>query len=479
VTYDPGTDQALNGNIGSIEAKNVTATQALTQILAAAHLSYRVTGERAIVIGLPSGGVGGGVVAARPGIAAGVGSAVPGGVAGGVRAGVAGGVAGGTGTPMADERFMQILANIRKAQGLDSDEKFQAALKAENMTLADLRAALERVAQTGTTAGLPKFMTAAGNVSNNQVAEGDMNFGVVRRADPSTSGASGRALVTLAVTADGSVGDVRAAHVTGGPLDAGLAEAAAAAARNWQFEPSQQEFRGALIGFNFTPENTGGTVNPSVVRIGGNIKPPIKVRDIKPAYPKEAQESRLQGVQILEISVGPSGDVLDARALRAQIPLIAAAMDAVLQWKFTPWDGPERRLMTVTVNFTLDNGPAGMPARDLGPSSAPLGMATPTPSNWPANAIRVGGNVKPPSKIVDVKPVYPKDAQDAKVQGVVILEVLIGEDGTVKDEHILRSIPMLDKAAEAAVRGWVFTPTLLNGNPTPIIMTVTCNFTLQ
>jgi len=45
--------------------------------------------------------------------------------------------------------------------------------------------------------------------------------------------------------------------------------------------------------------------------------------------------------------------------------------------------------------------------------------------------------------------------------------------------RVLRSIPLLDQAAVEAVRQWVFTPTLLNGMPVPVVMTVTVNFTLQ
>jgi periplasmic protein TonB len=45
--------------------------------------------------------------------------------------------------------------------------------------------------------------------------------------------------------------------------------------------------------------------------------------------------------------------------------------------------------------------------------------------------------------------------------------------------RLLRSIPLLDQAALEAVRQWEFTPTLLNGVPVPVIMTVTVNFTLK
>ena len=91
----------------------------------------------------------------------------------------------------------------------------------------------------------------------------------------------------------------------------------------------------------------------------------------------------------------------------------------------------------------------------------------------------MGGNIPPPKKIKDVKPVYPAIAQSARVQGIVIIETTIGETGKVVDARVLRSIPLLDGAALAAVMQWEFTPTLLNGEPTAIIMSVTVNFTLD
>jgi TonB family protein len=93
--------------------------------------------------------------------------------------------------------------------------------------------------------------------------------------------------------------------------------------------------------------------------------------------------------------------------------------------------------------------------------------------------VRVGGDIKAPRKIHDVKPAYPPDALAAGVQGVVILEAVIATDGTVRDARVLRSIPALDDAALGAVRQWAFTPTLLNGVPVEVIMTVTVNFTVR
>ena len=91
----------------------------------------------------------------------------------------------------------------------------------------------------------------------------------------------------------------------------------------------------------------------------------------------------------------------------------------------------------------------------------------------------VGGNIKPPARTKYVAPQYPDIARHAKVQGVVILEAVIGADGKVQDLRVLRSIPLLDEAALAAVRDWEYTPTLLNGQPTPVIMTVTVQFRLS
>jgi TonB family protein len=95
-----------------------------------------------------------------------------------------------------------------------------------------------------------------------------------------------------------------------------------------------------------------------------------------------------------------------------------------------------------------------------------------------SGAVRVGGRIRPPQKTKDVRPVYPDIARAARVQGVVVLEVTVGIDGTVVDVKVLRSIPLLDAAALDAVKRWEFERTLMNGKPVAVIMTVTVQFTL-
>jgi protein TonB len=91
----------------------------------------------------------------------------------------------------------------------------------------------------------------------------------------------------------------------------------------------------------------------------------------------------------------------------------------------------------------------------------------------------VGGVIRPPAKTVHVSPVYPAIARAAKVQGTVILEAVISATGHVENVRVLRSVQLLDDAAIEAVRQWRFTPTFLNGEPIPVVMTVTVTFTLN
>ena len=65
------------------------------------------------------------------------------------------------------------------------------------------------------------------------------------------------------------------------------------------------------------------------------------------------------------------------------------------------------------------------------------------------------------------------------MQGTVILEAVINEQGEVSQVRVLRSVQLLDEAAMNAVRQWRFTPTLLNGQAVPIVMTVTVSFQLK
>ena len=103
----------------------------------------------------------------------------------------------------------------------------------------------------------------------------------------------------------------------------------------------------------------------------------------------------------------------------------------------------------------------------------------PPPIVSPTSPIRLHSGMAAPRKVRDIIPIYPAMARTAHVQGVVILEAVIDSNGRVESARVLRSIPLLDEAALAAVRQWRFEPARLNGQPVPVVMTVTVNFALE
>jgi protein TonB len=96
-----------------------------------------------------------------------------------------------------------------------------------------------------------------------------------------------------------------------------------------------------------------------------------------------------------------------------------------------------------------------------------------------AAPVRVSELVQQPRKIVDARPAYPDLARQARVEGTVILEAILDRDGRIDHVRVVRSIPLLDAAAVQAVRQWRYTPTVLNGQPVQVLMTITINFQLQ
>jgi periplasmic protein TonB len=104
-----------------------------------------------------------------------------------------------------------------------------------------------------------------------------------------------------------------------------------------------------------------------------------------------------------------------------------------------------------------------------------VGPSAGEPAVAPA-LVRPGGLVQPPTKLRHVQPVYPDLAIRARVQAVVVLECVIDPSGHVAEVKVLRGHPLLDDAALAAVRQWVYSPTRLNNVPVAVLLTVTVQF---
>ena len=84
-----------------------------------------------------------------------------------------------------------------------------------------------------------------------------------------------------------------------------------------------------------------------------------------------------------------------------------------------------------------------------------------------------------PEPITRVQPIYPDLAREAGVDGTVMVQALVGKDGKVKDVRVVKSIPMLDENAKAAVRQWVFKPALSNNKPVAVWVGVPVKFSLH
>lgn len=126
-------------------------------------------------------------------------------------------------------------------------------------------------------------------------------------------------------------------------------------------------------------------------------------------------------------------------------------------------------------------GPGRRP--EVNPNPASSLASTPADPSPPAvrieSPVRAIGDIKPPKLVRSVEPAYPEIARQARVEGVVIVEVATDVYGRVTSVEILRSIPLLDQAAVDAVRQWVYEPAMINGRPRPIIFTVTVLFRLE
>lgn len=103
----------------------------------------------------------------------------------------------------------------------------------------------------------------------------------------------------------------------------------------------------------------------------------------------------------------------------------------------------------------------------------------PPPAAAPKGPVRIGGNLQAPALVKRVEPTYPEIALVAKVTGLVILEATVGVDGAVESVRVLRSVKFLDQAAVDAVKQWRYSPLVLNGIPTPFVLSVTLSFSVK
>jgi protein TonB len=170
----------------------------------------------------------------------------------------------------------------------------------------------------------------------------------------------------------------------------------------------------------------------------------------------------------------------------------AAKPTPVASLRAAPVEAPRAIVEEARVDEAIDEGvpggveggiPGGVVGGVVGGLVADLPPPPPPPPPPPAPAVqaplRIGGDLKAPALIERVDPEYPLLALRARVQGIVILETVVDRQGRVADVRVLRSIPLLDQAAIAAVQQWRYSPLLLNGRPERFVLTVSVSFSLS
>lgn len=170
-----------------------------------------------------------------------------------------------------------------------------------------------------------------------------------------------------------------------------------------------------------------------------------------------------------------------AKAPSAPKPVTTASADAA------PVEPPSRIEPEIGDDEGFDEGvpggvEGGIPGGVIGGVLGGIAAVPPPPPPPPApprGPVRVGGQIREPTLLHRVEPIYPPVAVHARLTGTVILEALVDAQGNVAEVTVLRSAnALLDRAAVDAVRQWRYSPLVLNGIPERFLLTVALRFNL-
>jgi len=184
-------------------------------------------------------------------------------------------------------------------------------------------------------------------------------------------------------------------------------------------------------------------------------------------YPLKAQKKGIQGQVMVKFVISEEGDVESAEATSGDPLLAAAAVDAAKQWKFKPYiknDKPVRVTTSIPFDFAFSD------------KVREISVSEPRDPKW---AIPLPPGVVQGRLIHQVVPIYPKEAKQRHIQGTVVLQIVIGKDGRLRDLTPISGPIELYSAAIGAVQQWRYTPFEKDGAPVAVQTTITVDFTLS
>jgi TonB family protein len=207
------------------------------------------------------------------------------------------------------------------------------------------------------------------------------------------------------------------------------------------------------------------------------------VKQVPPVYPPAAKKAGIQGIVRMRVTINKDGSVMDIRVLSGNPQLVKASLEAVQQWRYAP--GKDVRVTVATINFTLAKGGAAAQAQPASGEATPPAKTAPNVftgsegGSVSGGVYRVGNGVSAPIPIYKPEPPYTKEARAAKLQGTVVLWIIVGVDGTVTDVKVIKPFDKgLDNNAVQTVKTWKFKPAVKAGKPVPCRVMVEVSFKL-
>lgn len=203
-------------------------------------------------------------------------------------------------------------------------------------------------------------------------------------------------------------------------------------------------------------------------------------KEVNPEYRWEAREHKIEGDVTVDVVVDQDGNVASTRWVRTagtSTALADEALDAVRQWKYQPMlmDGkPVPVASWIVIRFRLEPHP-NVEVLTRSQSSTP--SAKPVEVKGPYR-LRISSGVALGNRVHNADPVYPRKAQDNGIEGDVVLQVTIGQDGGIVYINPVSGPPELIKPSVDAVRQWRYKPYFLNGEPVEVDTTVTVKYHL-
>ena len=178
----------------------------------------------------------------------------------------------------------------------------------------------------------------------------------------------------------------------------------------------------------------------------------------KAIYPIQAAQKSIQGEVWVKLSISEVGEVENVEVLSGDPTLTRAAVDAAKKWRFEPFI-KNGKAIKVTTKLPFDFALGAV--KDPKDADAKTILPPATSLTSDAQKVRVSSGIAAGRLIHQVSPVYPPEAKEARISGMVVLKVTISKEGRMEDVRVVSGHPMLIQAAVGAVQQWRYRPYLL------------------